>query len=239
MELPREFYKLSELAEKWNRSVEDLLHMAAARELVLSFYFSGMVSGFSKELPGGMISADPGGVYSFYGSLSAESIKSVLINSNDENMWSNYIHHLSLRDGRTALLAESEIISTHKLLVMSDEVARIEAKFPDIKKNHVGPNLSHQQLEKGALEISLAMILDEDHPWHSEPLAKAVQAWLELYSTREGNRHDNSHRPPHGNTKLINDWFAIHVGKIGNTTLEHYRFIINPSKQGGPTKIPE
>jgi hypothetical protein len=43
MSLPRVYYTLPELAEKWKRPENDLLQMAAAGELVLSVKYYGFV----------------------------------------------------------------------------------------------------------------------------------------------------------------------------------------------------
>lgn len=97
-----------------------------------------------------------------------------------------------------------------------------------------------QPKEDGKIKSELEQILDPKHPWHSEPLTIAVRAWMELYSTRDGNKNDNAFRPNGGNAKLINQWLTDTIDKAtGNTTREHYRFIINPSKQGGPQKTPD
>lgn len=87
------------------------------------------------------------------------------------------------------------------------------------------------------VDLSLEQILNPDHPWHSENLALAVRAWLELYAHREGDKKDNSCKPSGGNTKLIRDWLKSNAENMGPTTEEHFRVIINPSKQGGPQKI--
>jgi hypothetical protein len=110
-------------------------------------------------------------------------------------------------------------------------------KAEDIEKIlPVGKEAESKQI---TIDSSLAMVLDKSHPWHSEPLATAVNAWLDLYSKREGNKLDNSHRKPGGNTRLINDWIDKNLENIGESTRKHYRVIINPSKQGGPTKSHE
>lgn len=99
--------------------------------------------------------------------------------------------------------------------------------------------ITNQQQPKknGKIESGFEQILDSKHPWHSEPLSIAVRAWMELYSTRDGNKNDNAFKPTGGNTKLINQWLTDNLDKvIGDTTREHYRFIINPGKQGGPKK---
>lgn len=89
-------------------------------------------------------------------------------------------------------------------------------------------------------KADLAKVLDKNHPWYSEPLAYAVRAWMELYSEREGDKDDNQFRPEEGNSKYIDKWLKKNVNeKIGETTRGHYRFVINPSKQGGPKKLPE
>jgi len=95
------------------------------------------------------------------------------------------------------------------------------------------------QEERVHNENQLAKILDSNHPWHSENLAMAVNAWLELYANREGNRNDSTFKPPGGNTKLINDWLKEKNQSIGTTTQEHFRVIINPDKRGGPNKLSE
>jgi hypothetical protein len=115
-----------------------------------------------------------------------------------------------------------------ELLAKENDAEKTESK---------GSKTTPQQTKR---QNNLEQILDKKHPWHSEPLANAVKAWMALYSSREGDARNNIFRPLGGNTKYVSQWLTDNVdSNIGDTTKEHYCFIINPSKQGGPKKAPE
>lgn len=92
-----------------------------------------------------------------------------------------------------------------------------------------------QPVEKEELAV-LTKVIDPSHPWHSPPLALAVKAWVELYASRIGNKDNNMYKESGGNTQLIEGWLKKEIPGIGPTTVDHYRYIINPSKKGGPTR---
>jgi len=86
----------------------------------------------------------------------------------------------------------------------------------------------------------IADILNPDHPWHSELLAIAVKGWLELYSNREGNSSDNTHKPPGGHIAMIKGWLSGQISPlISKTSIGYLGKVINPSKGGGPNKSQE
>jgi hypothetical protein len=122
-------------------------------------------------------------------------------------------------------------VKKEHIRIRSEEVARMEATHPE---------LVICDKDAPTEEGTYAKLLNPKHPWHSEPLANAIKAWLVLYSKREGNSHDNAYRPTEGNTAFIENWLLDNIDKkMGPTTRGHYCFIVNPSKQGGPRKTPE
>jgi hypothetical protein len=104
------------------------------------------------------------------------------------------------------------------------------------------------ELHKSPLELvapsfvdsEMVKILDPLHPWHSELLAFAVQAWLELYSEREGKRNDNQYNPPGGHIAMIQKLLSQKKSNLlTQTSIEYLGKVINPCKAGGPNKMQE
>lgn len=238
VDLPgRIFYKLAELAERWNKSEDDLLHLAAQGSLRVTCSKLLKICDLGEDYDDYLDNHDD--QLEFFSTdenipLIVENIRELMSGTKEvKPLW-------KLKSGRSGCNAEwhhdgltllDTKITLSDLVVLSVEVNRMEELHPILRQQKIGVD---------TLGEAVKMILSENHPWHSEPLANAVRAWLDLYSKREGNRNDNSYRPPAGNAKFIENWFAKNVvGQIGSSTMAHYCFIINPSKQGGPSKIPE
>lgn len=221
------FFNLDELVEKWKEhgiTENSILQMAAVGEAVFSIWFDGTVISLKKD--GTRFKQSYCNLAQLpleearqYAVEEGTSPKTLLGNDGEQLtvLQTNKYEGIHWRSDLCMLPEEKERL---------DELFRLEAE---------------QYGKVTGVNTSLEMILDESHPWYSEPLANAVKAWIDLYSKRDGDKLDNGCRPVGGNTNLINDWLDAHLDKknIGNTTKGHYRFIINPSKQGGPQKIPE
>jgi len=127
--------------------------------------------------------------------------------------------------------AKSEVVeesSIKNLFVMADDLDLLLDNHPELKQEAQAFN-----------DNALTNLLDPQHPWHSEYLALAVKCWMDLFAKRDGNKDDNRFRPDGGFSKLIKEWLSDQGGEMGSTTKEHFSVIINPSKQGGPRKLPE
>jgi hypothetical protein len=122
-------------------------------------------------------------------------------------------------------------LSESALVVRTSELIQLERSL------RVEDSEEEKQQGQEEKKTDLAKILDPTHSWYSENLAIAINCWIELYANREGNKSDNRYRLPGGNTLLIKRWFDLNKGSIRPTTEEHFRVIINPSKQGGPSKF--
>lgn len=101
------------------------------------------------------------------------------------------------------------------------------------------PNGTTQDLPNCLSDTDLKGILDQQHPWYSELLAVAVKGWVELYSTRHGNRGDNAFKPHGGHIKMIEEWLNKEDSSLSKTSIEYLAKVINPSKSGGPNRTQE
>ncbi len=129
------FYKLSELAKRWNKTEDEILHIAVTGQLVLSMCHFGVVVSFVITKSAKRIVTYPGENYCFsglYGRIPIENIKSLLIYENDEERLSNYVLKLFMDDGRTAILYKGELLTRHKILASYNEVTRIEGMYPEL-----------------------------------------------------------------------------------------------------------
>lgn len=224
-------YSLAELAARWNCSENDILHKAIQslpqRKQDSDWCSLALLVKLSRF-------QDPNGrVILGWKQLILPDEISGFFPNNDDAVFSaflNYKDKKTLTRVKQGENGECLLFTLYRdeIIIMGDEVRQYEER-----------NRLVAVEDKVSIDLSLSMILNSRHPWYSEPLANAVQAWIELYSKREGNKLDNSYRPAGGNSNLIDKWLDAHIKNIGKTTKEHYRFIINPSKQGGPKKIPE
>lgn len=138
-------------------------------------------------------------------------------------------------------------IPSSKMRFVSVEKKALCFKVDDItsmEDNH--PGLESGGAD-GVSEISpdthgseITAILDPEHPWYSELLAYAVQAWIELYSTRDGRSGDNTYKPSGGHIKMIEDWLTKQNSRLLTpTSIGYLGKVINSSKRGGPNKTQE
>lgn len=227
-------FKLSEIAKQWGKEEIDILHLAEVGEIVLSVAFYGYttkkpLSLFevamlnSLQKPQNMVlDLMPDNIV-FFLSLKENVQIERLVDSNNNPLYV-YSHH-----------------SSTSLKLNSNDLLIKESRRLQFEETKTGKFFITRRFEKDTDITNIAKILDKSHPWHSEPLATAVNAWVTLYSERHGNKHDNQYKPKDGgNTKLIDEWLSTFVDKnMGNATKGHYRFIINPDKKTGPTKLPE
>jgi hypothetical protein len=87
---------------------------------------------------------------------------------------------------------------------------------------------------------SMGEVLNPNHPWHSELLAVAIKAWIELYSTREGSCSDNTYKPPGGHIAMIEKHLQESGGQpLSKASVEYLAKVINPSKSGGASATQE
>jgi hypothetical protein len=219
----RLFYTLGEAAERWGKTEDDLLHWAAAGKMKLCVNLDG-------------ITPEAGGQSLFTGWVDLVLPKEIsgFLPSNETAHFSTF-HHYGKPDSDVFRLRKN----TGEVFFVPFERAEVAVRGVEVSRMEE----EHSELLPAGVSFAdrtdgkLAALLNPDHPWHSEPLASAVRAWLELYSKREGDRHDNAYRPIEGNTAYIEKWLIDNVDKnMGKTTSGHYCFVINPSKQGGPKK---
>lgn len=84
-------------------------------------------------------------------------------------------------------------------------------------------------------KADLAKVLDPTHDWHSENLALAIKAWVQLYAPLDKNWK----KPSGGHSEFIKKWLINNlpeekINKEKETAAEnHFRYIINPDKKGG------
>lgn len=138
------FYKLSELAQRWEKTEIDILHMAAAGDLMLSFWHDGLVmydaTGSKTTTVAGVQTTL---LESKFG-ISTQRFKGLLNVRVDELMlliscggpvddWSveGELNAIT-QDGRGLLCASRAEISISTLLIMAEEAARYETKRPEL-----------------------------------------------------------------------------------------------------------
>lgn len=188
MTLPKLYYTLPQLARKWGKLEDDLLHMAALGELVLSVRHHSIKL---KLLETHIKNAG-------YVQLGQNESKAILENGIkkghkvDIAEWQgetvylgnmNFVHDPSL-----FFIAESKppilLNSTSDLFILHDEVARVESEYPDIAK---GPyNQDHLHPEDRSTGV-IKKIRDEgDDPF--EP----IEGWTNL--EKKTNRSRNKIR---------------------------------------------
>lgn len=207
-----DFYSLEEAAELLDCAVPDFLKWGASGKIKLYVWYLGWVIeplGLKKRR-----------LLNEFVWLSREDIMAAYINFDSDRLHVTY--QITTSSGELWIIDDDDGLwfNSANLYVMADELK----------------TFAPQGL---AQESHLSKILDPTHPWHSENLAMAVNAWLELYANREGNRNDSTFKPPGGNTRLIEEWLDERNPNIGKTTKEHFRVIINPDKRGGPNKLSE
>ncbi|MGD9947673.1 MAG: hypothetical protein AB7U29_04235 [Desulfobulbus sp.] len=85
----------------------------------------------------------------------------------------------------------------------------------------------------------ISEILNKEHPWYSENLALAVNAWIALYSDHEGRKGDNAFKPYGGHKKMIASWLEDHFNKdTSPTARESIAAVVSPCKAPGQGSCP-
>lgn len=216
-------YSLDTLSKRWGKkSITELLEMAVSGELALSVFYRGLVSYTQANYAAGFPAAcSP---YNGWATIPPPEVYKLRFSVSN-------IPVLCEPGGDRFYPHKPDFVPLSDVVVQPEEVDRIDAKHPEWLSGCDDTQVN---------EATIAKVLNPKHPWHSEPLAHAVKAWLELYANRDGNRHDNAYRPPQGNTVYVNKWLTDNIDKnMGDTTRGHYCYVINPSKQGGSKRNPE
>lgn len=144
-QLPREFYKLDELAEKWNLTENELFQMAAAGELTLSYSFVGKYKGIICKSSDNTSDIDinlvltalfegPDRYHSGYVNLFKSEARDVAAHYKDPNklFQTTIINTIS---GNTVALSKPFYYSTKDLFVLCGEADRVKAERPDLFKS--------------------------------------------------------------------------------------------------------
>lgn len=85
----------------------------------------------------------------------------------------------------------------------------------------------------------IAEVIDKEHPWYSENLAHAINAWFALYADHEGHKGDNAFKPHGGHKKMIEKWLQDHFDKsITPTARQNIAAIVSPCKFPGQGSCP-
>ena len=254
MKLPEAPIALSEVAKKWNKRIEDLIAWIVDGKMKAYcwyednlHFFEGMPIKHEYDHYRGWVMVSGGDIEPLQVKRSVK-LKHVSPFSHDtfsRNVGNNY---------KNIPESVDHTITTTDLVVMVEEVSRMESEYKELVQAESG-ELSSENLEiiekmetknfpiqeekeQSAAEDKpdLRKVFDKDHPWHSQQLLLAINAWMALY----GNRKDSpaEFKPPGGNIALIVEWLDRHKANmaISATTVQHIATLVNPDKSKGPRK---
>jgi hypothetical protein len=207
------FFSLKDLAERWHRTVDDLLQWGMTGDLAISVFLEKiLVVPFDMNL---WIEQESASCIShLYAKLDKDQLEKLFHSKsetielktfslyNDEDEDDAVIVKWNSRRG--IYVVDPITFSRDDFLVSTSEVTRIVAKHPDLSNG----------VEAPVNDTMLANLLDENHNWYSRELAIAVKAWLELYADHEGHRGSNDYKPFGGHPEQIAEWLEKNYGKV-------------------------
>lgn len=214
------------VAERWNVSIEEVIQLAIDGKVNLWIYYDGFIAKHTENR------IEDGILVQGHFRLHAHAVGGLLVEDRairysylyDDN-GAEYLPHNQLEgDFGNPKYAT---IGWNDLFISGDDVKAMEHEYP-----HLRP------VKSIVSNSELSAILDPAHPWYSELLAISVKCWVDLYSTRDGQRHDNRHKPARGHRAMIMEWLKKHkLGPLSNNALDHIGSIVNPDKKGSSRKM--
>jgi len=248
--MEHDFYHLNEAAKLLECEERDLLKWGAAGKIDLCVWYEGniidsQVQLWMAELISCEMPTHGSAMMGWKGFLSllAADIMRLFINGGNLSTGVICVDRLRLESNDV----DGDISPVFALVWQDDDDGErhnrhLEPTIDDLFITSATFNTIRKDLEKSTTipNDARADILDPEHPWHSELLAIAVKAWIELYSKREGNSSDNTYKPSGGHIAMIENWLSEQKSPLLNrTSREYLGKVINPSKGGGPNKARE
>ena len=222
--MDHDFYSLDEATKLLECERIDLLKLGVTGKINLLFWYEGKTKYERRETPE-VVSCREFDVKGLL-SLRKEDIMPLCLHPKAFNPSSIYVDHFNGLYGDPDNIP---VTINQKVSVFASQLFLSHETLTALKKE-----------TKPTPNDEIADILNVNHPWHSELLSLAVKGWIELYSTREGNSSDNTHKPPGGHIAMIEKWLSDQKSSLlTKTSIEYLGKVINPSKSGGPNKTQE
>jgi hypothetical protein len=137
MEIDREFYSLSDLAQKWEMNKEQILHLATKGKLRLSVYWDGEYY----IIKNGSRLKDATPILEDYIHLEPKHARNYLASLHKDDTTGIKVGEVATRDGRNVYLVSEHtwshpIIPEDRVIILVEEVKKYEIQHPDIVRPH-------------------------------------------------------------------------------------------------------
>jgi len=242
---PTAYYTLAEAAANLNKSENDLLRMAGIGGLSLYVSYNGRVLDDSKKfttctnIARHRTNPDTGAMSLsilnsgwFSGELIISNTAAIELLTKERVFYSEFESYDSNDKENNRL--KRIYLANHR-----GESARIPITR-DILLIALDAASQENDHDSKSFDSQIMVILNPEHPWHSELLAVAVKAWIELYSKREGHKLEGKCKPNGGHIAMITKHLQEPGGQpLSKTSVEYLAKVINPSKSGGASATQE
>lgn len=209
IKLPRRFYTVEQLANRWECKIEDIEHLIEVGELMTA---DKGAARYGKKTLMLRFFWDP---YAYNDHLGDESFSdeyTIPIFDEPGSGMTEAGIELFIKEQMGVMASQGEL----EQVILASEVLRLEREHGD----QAGSTTEDELRQTASRNIP-------DHPCYSEELAIAVAAWSELYSESDGKK------PNQGHKKYIEAWLRENHPKLSSNSIDRISTMINPLKSGG------
>lgn len=208
IKLPRRFYAVEQLANRWECKIEDIEHLIEVGELMTAD--KGAARYGKRALM----------LRFFYDYESYEYHK------RDESFSDEFTIPIfdEPGSGMTEAVIEAFIKEQMGVMESQGELEQVILASDVLRFEREHGDQAESTTEDDSRQTARNV---PDHPCYSEELAIAVAAWSELYAEHDGQKPNGGHK------KAIESWLRKNHPKLSDNGIDRISTMINPLKSGG------